>query len=203
MKKNKFNLKVVIIVLVAVIVLMTSVLVGTLLFGKKAGANDNVITEVVSDDKYYSIRSNATDLQKELYEQLNDEIKNGNMKDSSALLVENFVVDFFTLSNKTIKNDVGGIQFWNADSRLNVRDKAINSIYFYFELLCRDYGLDQLPEVSSVTIEYAVEMEEKGRYYVALDWTYAEKAYDTSEYSHHGEAVVDTNSEIPYILSFQ
>lgn len=177
-QKVKLNYKNIIIAVIIVIILVFGGILAINLLGTSEGTGTPVIEHETHSDLPYTIRSNATDYQKELYKEL--ETLYAEEAEPIALaesIAKNFVADFFTLSNKTIKNDIGGAQFWCTDIRLEFREKAVDYFYQNLELYIHDFGAENLPTVTSITVN---EIEEKQInatdvvYHMTMSWTYDE-----------------------------
>jgi len=113
----------------------------------------------LTDLSVYTLRRQATSYQIELFELLisaheqfymtnSDEA----LKDYASAIVQNFVADFFTLSNKESRSDVGGLQFFSEDIVGRFRNFAIDEFYLYLNQYIERFGSDLLPTVSSTTI---------------------------------------------------
>lgn len=138
------------------------------LFRNKGGSEN--LEDQKSDKMPYVVRFNATPLQTQLFKDLEKAYEEKDDKKIAGLIAQNFIADFYTLSNKTLKNDVGGVQFWSEDIRLNFRNKAINSFYYNLETYIHDFGKTDLPEVSEFTkTDVTVN---KDVYNVSLTWNY-------------------------------
>ena len=165
-----------------------------------AGNTDGVVEDV----EYYAFRSNPTELQKELDLELEETIENeGFINENVARLVaESFYVDFYTLSNKTIKNDIGGAQFLPTMYRLNFREKAINSTYLYLEAYQDEYGASELPTVINVKSTSASEVEsfEEFTLFIEVEWEYDNLSYDTSDMPTSGAVVITEHEGKMYII---
>jgi hypothetical protein len=199
-KKNPFVLITVIVLIVAALAVT-----GVLLFMKKDDPQvpNNTVQEPVSVNDPYSIRSNATDYQKELYEDLQNALESDDQQAVLENVAKNFVADFFTLSNKSIKNDIGGTQFWSSDARIVLRNKAIDTFYTNLELYIDDYGSENLPTVNSVIVEdFYQSLDDSNVYIVCVSWTYEENSvFDTSDFQKYAVISVTTLEETPYVFS--
>ena len=107
----------------------------------------------------YALRRNPTEYQIELFEllalahdQFYETESDSDLKDYAAAMVRNFVADFFTLSNKNSRTDVGGIQFFSEDLEDNFRNYAIDTFYLYLNQHMEMFGSESLPTVVSTTI---------------------------------------------------
>lgn len=169
--KKKIKLKKSKIILLAslfLVVLLIALFAFMKLF-KHKNAQEN-FEDQKSDKMPYVVRFNATPLQTQLFKDLEKAYDEKDDKKIAGLIAQNFVADFYTLSNKTLKNDIGGVQFWKEDVRINFRNKAINSFYYNFETYIHDFGKTDLPEVSEFTkTDVTVE---KDIYNVSLTWNY-------------------------------
>jgi len=107
----------------------------------------------------YRLRSNPTDYQLELFDllvnahtQFYETSSDENLKAYASAIVQNFIVDFFTLSNKDSRTDIGGLQFFSEDVMDNFRSSAIDDFYLYLNQYLEIYGSESLPTVASTTI---------------------------------------------------
>ncbi len=176
-KKNtvKINYKNIVILVAGIILISAVLFIGVKFLSNNGGEVPKDVIQKESSTTPYSLRSNATDYQNELYKLLEDSYKNDkNSLETAELVAMNFVADFYTLSNKTIKNDIGGAQFWYPDYRLNFRDSAINSYYFNLETMIDDFGSENLPTVTSVNVVSSNLNSSKQEYSIKLEWTYDE-----------------------------
>lgn len=188
-------------------IIIVAVVIGVLLFillkPGKSNADDpkNNQPQQTTSVGSYSIRSNATAYQKTLYDELKEAIKSKNDEAVAKSIAQNFVADFFTLSNKTIKNDVGGTQFWSEDARLTLRTKAIDTFYSNLELYIKDYGSKNLPIVKDVKVTGTNKMNDY-TYAVSLEWSYEDTKFDTSEFQKTATVEITKESGTSYIYNF-
>ncbi|MCL1950992.1 MAG: hypothetical protein FWF59_14825 [Turicibacter sp.] len=106
------------------------------------------------DEKFhYIIPQQATEFQEGIFGQLLQAKENGaDTRELAGLVVQNFVADFFTWSNKEGRHDVGGLQFIASDIRQNFRQAAIDGFYLYLNQYLETLGPEGLMEVNSVSI---------------------------------------------------
>jgi len=156
----------------------------------------------------YTLRRNPTEYQIELFEllvhahdQFYETESDEDLKSYASAIVRNFVADFFTLSNKNSRSDVGGLQFFTEDLVDNFRSFAIDEFYLYLNQHIEMFGRESLPTVVSTTIlnvgfeprlieiedengevddgntmfgeESTISMEEIRTIVVDIEWTYA------------------------------
>lgn len=202
-------------------------LVGGFFVYKTIADSTEVDKSAIKKDAYYSIRNNATKLQKELYEDLIESVKSKeNKKEMYELLAKNYVADFYTWTNKFRRNDVGGIQFVDDKIRVNVYQKAQNEIYNDLYYYLENGGLKETLEVvdfnviSSKMIDYFI-IEEDGEeelydeylekyvdgnyhdaYEVKLTWTYeTQESFNSNAYETSANIIMVLNErDIPMII---
>ena len=176
-KKKKSNVKInyknVAIYVFAAVLIIAVISIGVSFLNSSSGTKTDEIIQEESKATPYSLRSNANEYQKQLFDDLEKSYKS-DMTSSETIgnIAKNFVADFYTLSNKTIKNDIGGAQFWYPDYRINFRDAAINSYYFNLELLIDEYGSSNLPTVQNIEVMSVKPNDDNSEWEVYLEWDY-------------------------------
>ena len=128
------------------------------------------IDELPDTDGYVLHRS-ATAHQIELFEilvyahdQFYETASDEDLESYAAAIVRNFVADFFTLSNKESRSDVGGLQFFSENLVDNFKSFAIDDYYLYLNHFIDKFGSDLLPTVDSTTVintEFSSQIVEK------------------------------------------
>jgi hypothetical protein len=144
--------------------------------GRNPVEND-IVTELPSDEgervipelpesNGYTLRRQATAYQIELFEllvnahdQFYETASDEDLKNYASAIVRNFVADFFTLSNKNSRSDVGGLQFFSEDVVDNFRNVAVDEFYLYLNRYIETFGSESLPTVSSTIILGEVEFD--------------------------------------------
>ena len=164
-------------------------------------------------DGSYVLRDNATDIQKEYFEELKRIVEKGEgtNEEKAASVVKNFVADFYTFSNKVGQYDVGGMYYVYTPQRKTIYIQARDQFYQYLSNYIDKYGADELLEVESVTAT-ATELPEVfeldgmgfGAYKVTANWTYVSKGggFPTSNYDTKASIIVIDNNnryEIAYM----
>ena len=203
-------------------------------------ANGNQIVEIkpenVIEDGWYILRDNPTDLQKEYFAQLKEAIEGGEADGltKAALVAQNYVADFYTWTNKQGQYDIGGMyyiydgEFKNGDHyRENVYLNARQGFYKYLSTYAKQYGKENLLEVTDVTVtkcekmaqpyEISVHVEnrqdEQGEWYdyrenktydaysVTCTWTYKDTtALDLSKFANKVNlAIIDHGDEFQIV----
>ncbi len=157
------------LIVFGIIFLMTTLLLlGILIYQVKGIAdsgknNDNSVRPtppaVEETQENYQLSETATAYQKSIFEELT-QAKDDYQSSQTDLtkeayvesVVKNFIADFYTWSNKTGRNDVGGLQFINEEMKANFRKQAIDSFYENLDYYLKDYDPTSLLTVSHVTI---------------------------------------------------
>lgn len=114
--------------------------------------DENEVKVIKTISKYgYTLDENETALYKEEFEKLDKVLsaKDVNYEDYAKEISKLFIIDFYTLSNKLSKNDIGGTQFIKEDMRDNFIDQARSTFYKYVEVKS-DKRTQKLPEVSLI-----------------------------------------------------
>ena len=90
-----------------------------------------------------------------------------------------FVLDFYTLSDKDAKTDIGGKMFVHSAALSTFLTKAENTIYKYVENDLYGTREQELPTVDQIEIEKTEELPysyqdtvDENAYQVTLKWTY-------------------------------
>lgn len=174
MKKNIDQQTKVLVLIGSVFSLVILSLGGFYIYKTMSSKTDVEQTHIQQDD-FYSIRNNATPLQKELYDALNASLAQ-DVRDDVALaglVAQNYVADFYTWTNKFRMNDVGGIQFVHEDIRVNVYQAAQSGTYRDMYYYLNNGGLKDTLEVSEVTQISATPID-----YFIFDSEGSEEIYD-------------------------
>ena len=128
-KKHRINFKKVIIVLLFFLV------IGLLVFGVLKSFKKDKPKEVKVVDEIksigYVVSDNDTKYFKDKFKELKELLTSKDIDEEkhAKLIAELFIIDFYSLGNKTSKNDVGGVQFVYSDAKTNFVDGARDTIY--------------------------------------------------------------------------
>ncbi|MBR2801443.1 MAG: hypothetical protein IKE21_02460 [Erysipelotrichaceae bacterium] len=164
-------------------------------------------SDIISMD--YHLRGNATDLQKDLFKELQEKADaEGEEKDDVATataVAKNFVADFYTWTNKSGQSDIGGMYYVYSPSRINIYSQARDGFYHYLSHYINEYGRENLLEVDTIEANgsqlsdadrYAVDDVSYDTYYVTVRWTYKPSAkFDTSKFRTEENFTIIKNSE--------
>ena len=166
------------------------ILIGAALFGftyytvkDEFVKEETVEKKLISLDLYgYSLKVRDTELFKTNFKDL-EKVLNENPIDYSKyaeLASKLFIIDLFTLSNKTTSTDIGGLEFVHKDLKENFKENMGASLYKNVVSNLDGKRTQKLPEVSSIEAEEPKEVKYKyagteyDAYEVKLKWEYKE-----------------------------
>ena len=172
------------------LLILVALIIGGFIGYQKFFKKDNtkkvkVVDSIKNDNVDYVVNENDTKLFKKTFEELKKILnaKEVDNKKYAETISKLFVIDFFTLSNKTSKNDVGGVQFVFDGYKTTFVEYARDGIYK--QVLASDAGQinNSLPTVKSVKVNSVEEVSPAGMfatpfaedavgYEVRLSWTY-------------------------------
>ena len=115
-----------------------------------------VVDSISNEDVDYVVSENDSKLFKTTFNELKKVLNAKKVDDKEYAKVINklFVIDFFTLSNKTSKNDVGGVQFVYDSYKKDFIDSAREGMYKQVKSTVSDENANNsLPTVSSVKVD--------------------------------------------------
>ena len=186
MKKKSKLKKLLIILIILVIIAIIGILVYNFFFKNK----EKEVKVIKSIPEYgYDLRENETKLYKNEFEKLDDILseKDVNYEDYAKEIARLFIIDFYTLTNKQSKNDIGGTEFIKESMRDNFIEEARSTFYRYLEVESdnRNQDLPEVSEITNVEIEdtsftYSDETVDENAYRVKITWDYKEDfGYET------------------------
>lgn len=192
MKEKKVRIKPITKILLCLI--LVAVIVGGFLvwdsFIKPRSGKSKVVDTIKNDDVDYVVSDTDTKLFKENFNELKKVLnaKEVDNKKYAETITKLFVIDFFTLSNKTSKNDVGGVQFVYDSYKKDFIDGARDTIYKQVHsLVTDDKSNSDLPTVTKVKIDDIDEIspasmfeglgftEDQVGYMINISWEYKNK----------------------------
>lgn len=177
-KKSRFFMKYIAFMSVVLLLVGGYFSVRAILLDRKVD-----VVGVDQHNLYYSLRKNGTDYQKAIYTQLSDAFDQEVINDEaiSGLVVQNFVADFYTWTNKLRFNDVGGLQFLHNDVEGWVNAQALETFYNDMNYYLQNGGLEDTLEVRRVDVSAVKSEFEMGEddeitkvpsYVVNASWSY-------------------------------
>ena len=117
------------------IVLIIIIIIFIFFIGKNLLFNNDKIEKIETNDTIeeygYLLNNNETKYYNKLFKELKKELSKEKIDEEeyAKLISKLFVTDFFTLDNKTDKNDVGGIQFVYTEFQSDFKKLAKESVY--------------------------------------------------------------------------
>ena len=155
--------------------------------GKKEEVKEiKVINKI---DKYgYELKENKPSKYKKFFEELKEILneENVNEEDYVKKISEMFIYDFYSLSDKTAKTDIGGTDFVYKEILENFLQNAQDTYYKYVESNVYNNRKQSLPTVSNITIdkventkfEYNDKYDDKA-YEVNISWDYTDNQFSS------------------------
>ena len=155
--------------------------------GKKEEVKEiKVINKI---DKYgYQLKENKPSKYKNLFEELKEILneENVNEEDYAKKIAEMFIYDFYSLSDKTAKTDIGGTEFVHKEILENFLQNAQDTYYKYVESNVYNNRRQSLPTVSNIIIEkvdntkyeYNDKYDEKA-YIINISWDYTDNQFSS------------------------
>lgn len=146
------------------------------------------------DEYDYHLRSNATELQVELFKELDGLLKNGaDDLEIAESVVKNFVADAYTWDNKKGQWDVGGMWFVYSPSKINIYLGLKDGFYGLLSKYQEQYGKTGLLEVVSVEIASSEKSPDKYVYYeneyecfdIVCQWEYSSGSRFANNIDNH------------------
>ena len=176
--------------LIAILIILVSIVGLSKLFLKKdKESKPKIETKIISNiEKYgYTLDDRDTKYMKETFKEL-ESVLNAeeiNEEEYAKILSKLFIIDFYTLSNKINKYDVGSLEYILNDKREMFKSKAMDTIYS--DIYDNTYmdRVQELPEITKVEIvdfkeeEIEINKETIESYKVTMHFTYKkELGYD-------------------------
>ena len=190
-KEKKARVKTRPITKILLCLIAVAIIVGGFLvwnnFIKPMRGKTKVVDSIKLEDIDYVVSDSDSKLFKETFGELKKVLnaKEVDNKKYAETITKLFVIDFFTLSNKSNKNDVGGVQFVYGGYQTDFVEGARNSIYKQVKSTSSDEQANiKLPTVTKVTIDSIDEIspynmfegnmfsEDKVGYMVNISWKY-------------------------------
>ena len=176
--------------LIAILIILVSMIGISKIFLKKdTESKPKVETKIISNiEKYgYTLDDRDTKYMKETFKEL-ESVLNAeeiNEEEYAKILSKLFIIDFYTLSNKINKYDVGSLEYILNDKREMFKSKAMDTIYSdIYDNTYKD-RVQELPEITKVEIvdfkeeEIEINKETIESYKVTMHFTYKkELGYD-------------------------
>lgn len=185
--KKKSNNKRKLIVCFLIVLLIVGGYFGYNKFFNKTKVSAPKVVDEIKSFKYV-VNENDTKLFKKTFNELKEVLgkKEVDNQKYAEVIAKLFVIDFFSLNNKTSKNDVGGVQFVYSTYQSDFVDYARDGIYKQVKNSIDSKVNQNLPLVKSINVtnceeidpsgifdsEYYQAQEGKKGYEVSVEWDY-------------------------------
>ena len=208
MKLKKKTKVIMIVTIIGLILLGIGFLVAKKITTKEVEVEAPKIEKTIS--KYeYSLKENKSKRYKSMFKELEKILLKEPVNDEeyARKVAELFIYDFYTLSEKTSKADVGGVDFIHPDALQNFLLNAEDTYYKYVESNLYGERIQKLPTVDLINIEtispieFAYKNEKKLGYEVKINWTYTDQEF--SNYQKNGTITMIKEGIKYYIVELQ
>ena len=186
MKLKKKAKRIILIVLVLVLV----VLIGLFIYNKTSKKDSTKEVKIVNEvDKYgYKLKENKPKTYKKMFEELKKILSEEDVNEEEYVkkISEMFIYDFYSLSDKTAKTDVGGVDFVYPGVLENFLLNAQNTYYKYVESNIYKNRNQSLPTVGEIEVVSAEktpfaygDKTDENAYKVKVKWDYTDSEFDS------------------------
>lgn len=159
-KKRKAKLKKWVKIVISIpIILLVLTIIGYIIysniFNKKEEEIETVIKEEIESDTYkYYINSNASNYEKEVFEELKEVLSKEeiNEEEYALSLAKVFISNLFTLNSKNNSSDIPSSQYVYDSYQETYKTIIKDTIYSSIELNLNGERTQELPEVTNVEI---------------------------------------------------
>ena len=186
MKLKKKVKRIILIVLVVVLLILVGLFIYNKVSNKKSPKEEKIVNEV---EKYgYKLKENKPTKYKKMFEELKKILseENVNEEDYVKKISEMFIYDFYSLSDKTAKTDVGGVDFVYPGVLENFLLNAQNTYYKYVESNIYKNRNQSLPTVGEIEVVSAEktpfaygDKTDENAYKVKVKWDYTDSEFDS------------------------
>lgn len=220
-KKSSLNIKLITILLVVSLFAVVGTVFNITHVWKSAGKSRGEETSLTSKtdrdlkNDLYVIGNNPTDVEKKYFNELTEAINSNDQMLYAEKVVESFVSDYFTWTNKDGNYEVGGLQYIYGPKFTAFDDWSRWNYYKDLDLYIHQYGRENLPEVKEITLDkpvekvddFVVETEEdkvpRPCYLVQVSWTYQSSMKPSaSEFPKEARFLVIENGDRMEIVEF-
>lgn len=160
-KVSKRKVRNFLVVLVLVLLIICVIFGLKHSFSSKKKAQGEIKVEDKLDDYGYELLENESKYYKDLFNELKVVLSESTIDEEkyASLVSQLFLSDFFHLNNKLTRNDIGGTQFVYESYRTDFEKKAKDGIYRYVESNIYGDRKQELPVVTSVSIDHIEQIE--------------------------------------------
>ncbi len=151
--KNKKQKNIMVFITVALAIAVGVISGYFFLKGNEEKPGKVPLVQQKEDVMSYPRSDEETDLMEDIYDNLLLAIEAKDDAKIQEYVAAYFVADFFTWTNKSGREDVGGLTYVLPDARIDFGKYATNYYYVNFDEHLETYGQKGLPEVESYTVE--------------------------------------------------
>lgn len=182
--KLKKKAKIILLSLVILIIGVLGVVAYKKIFTKEQVKETKIISSIKKYD--YHLKDNKSKKYQTYFKELSKILSEKEVDEEKYVskISEMFIIDFFSLNDRSAKTDVGGVDFVHPDVLENFLQNAENTYYKNLESNIYGNRKQQLPIVDTITIEsvektsYSYnDTEDSNAYLVKTSWTYTEDKY--------------------------
>lgn len=180
--------------------ILLAILLGIIIFAiyyfvfRKTSEDNLPVTNVTTitnkiEGYDYTLEDRDTEIFNDLFKELKENLESDSINEKlyAENLAKMFIIDLFTIDNKTSKYDIGGLEYILENAKESFRAKILDTIYKTVEDNSYKTRTQKLPIVKSIQMTnleqttYQIEENTFSAYEVTLTWEYVEKlGYDTS-----------------------
>jgi hypothetical protein len=184
MAKLKKKPKKILVIILLILVLLAAAFCTYHFFFKKTNKSATVVNTI--KDYNYTLKDNKDATYKAMFYKLETILKAKKVDEKAYAkqISKMFIYDFFTLSNKESKADIGGTDFVYAGVLDNFLENAEDTYYKYVESNIYGGRTQKLPTVEKVTIGEVTtspytynSTTDDAAYSVSITWTYTSKSF--------------------------
>lgn len=182
------------------IILLFCVILYFCLFRKiiTVTTKNNYVSKIANYE--YTLEKRDSKLYKENFNELKSLLEGNEFEQSNYAekVAKLFIIDFYTLSNKKTRYDIGGTEFIYPDGVGSFKLKAQDTIYNY---IGRNLSLPEVISIEVKNIEettYNYNLEEKTAFLIELSWEY-KKDYG---YDKNGKVMLASFDNILYVVEY-
>lgn len=192
------------IIALLILLLIIAIIVFDVLKKEDGENNFKVIDSI--DNFSYTLDDRDTKLMKDTYNELKRVLNNKDFayEDYAKYLSQLFIIDLFTMNNKTNKYDVGGTEYIYPESIENFKINVEDTIYKTMENNSNGKRRQILPTVKSVNVsevknaEYTLKDNTYESFIVNINWEYEEEL----GYDNKAEITLIKQDEKLYIVEY-
>ncbi len=183
-----------------------------LVLTKKNVAKESTVDTTVEKNSLkndlYTIGNNPTDINREEFQKLTNELKEEDKLKAADALARCFVTEFFTWTNKDGSYEVGGLQYLYGAKFTTFAEEVRWNFYKDLDLYITQLGREELIEVDSITtvanysLPYTINNTTYDAFYIEATWTYKPTKLDTSAFQKTAYFTVINHDGRLEIVSF-